>query len=73
MSRILFLLGGTALGLLAPKLVKLAKEFYDEHHTCEPDLFRKRRCRTKTSDEARREAETANPGTPPEPAEEPAV
>jgi hypothetical protein len=70
MSRILFLLGGTALGLLAPKVARLAKDLYDERAASEPKLFRKRRCRTKTAKEAWKDAETANPGIPPEPAEE---
>jgi hypothetical protein len=73
MSRILFLLGGTALGLIAPKMAKLAKEFYDERAKEDPSLFRKRRCWTKTSDEARKEAADAEPGTPGEPADEPAT
>ncbi|MDR1041491.1 MAG: hypothetical protein LBR80_15285 [Deltaproteobacteria bacterium] len=69
MSRILYLLGGTALGIMAPKIAKLAKGLYNEHS--DPRLFNKRRCRSKTADEARREAETANPGNPNEPSEDP--
>jgi hypothetical protein len=70
-SRILFLLGGTALGLIAPKMAKLAKDFYDEHAGAQdPRLFVKRRCRVKDSAQARREAKTASPGTPPEPQED---
>jgi hypothetical protein len=71
MSRLLFLLGGTALGLIAPKVAKLARDYYRENASS-PDskLFRKRRCHWKTSDQARKEAEDASPGTPGEPSED---
>jgi hypothetical protein len=31
MGRLLYLLGGAAIGLLAPKVISLVKEYYDEN------------------------------------------
>ncbi|MDR2612144.1 MAG: hypothetical protein LBG06_04675 [Deltaproteobacteria bacterium] len=71
MSRLLFLLGGTALGLIAPKVARIAKELYEERASA-PDtkLFNKRPCSRKSAAQARKEAETATPGSIGETAED---
>ncbi|MDR1313144.1 MAG: hypothetical protein LBQ12_05480 [Deltaproteobacteria bacterium] len=73
MSRILLLLGGTALGLIAPKVARLARDIYAERGSRGPKLFVKRRCHANTSGEAAKEPGNAGPGASAEPTADPAV
>ncbi|MDR3153264.1 MAG: hypothetical protein LBW85_03095 [Deltaproteobacteria bacterium] len=71
MSRIMYLLAGTALGIIAPKVTKLARDLNEKSaEGSSGRLFKKRRYCCKSAGQARKEAEKASPGTPPEPSDE---